>query len=1332
MAEKFNKYKIPGNKAYQVIRILLTVIVWGVTQSGAAQSENYLEFDNVNLNYDASVVNCFMQDGQGLIWMGTDKGLFSYNGHSVQQHLPFSKDKKDKVESISMINCGLLLNSNQLCLGADNGLFFYNLKTDQYESRSAGFPSDIRSLALSDKDLWIGTLNGLYRYDMNADKIENISLRKNSGIPHKAIYSILRASDHTLYIGTYNGLCFLDNQTQIFHKIDLPVRLPKNNLLVNSLLEDPVSHSIWIGTEGYLFRFFPKTRTMEHLEQFDGNSIKSLALDQNKNLLLGTDNGLYVFNDLRKEVKHIVHDSRYGQSLSNNIIWGIFIDRQKNAWFGTDYGVSLVRSNKEYRYIPISKITHVGDGNNLQVIFRDSRNNFWYGGTNGLIYSPADGSGSIWYKMGDARYPISHNRIRCVYEDRSHNLWVATDGSINRFDYRTHQFIHYNIVDKSRTRNANWAYNIFEDKQNRLWIATCLGGVFAVDKQKLLASAGQTYIAEQNFYKNDRPDGLSDNFINQVLMDLQGNVWALTYNAGFNKIESKSGRVTHFNVKANEPGRNASCMISDREGYIWLGFYGGLNRLNPRTNELQAINFSGFKDVFIRILTEENNHIWVTTSDGTFVLDKKTLQVRATDLLNKPFACSYYNASSRQIYLGGVDGYLEFSPSIANARSALPAITLTALYVNDRLFLPGRDYRGKSIRYANEISLKYDQNNISLEFSDLNFSREKSKNYLYRLEGVDEDWRTTKNLIDKINYTNLSPGKYKLHFGRLTAEGKVVTAPLDFQLIIIPPWYLTVWAKLFYVLMVIGFIVWCINYYHIRHRIKIERIEKEKSLELSRMKIDFFTHVSHEFKTPLSLIIAPVSKLLSETRQPLLKKQLELIQQNALRLNALIQQVIGFERFDGSADATLIASKVEFIEFARGIFSVFEEAFQTRGLNARFVPAMETVWVKIDVLKMESVLNNLISNACKFTREGGEVIFEIRYSESQANALQLTIIDNGIGIPKEDLPFVFDRFFQSRKTVNDKEGSGIGLYLVKNYVELHSGTISIASEEDRGTTLTITLPVVDTEAAEAYQTTAAETAKEKVTDENRPLILIVEDNTEISEFIAQSLSAEYRYELAHNGKTGLDMAVKIKPDLIIADVMMPVMNGLDMCRLLRKHHDLTSAPIIMLTAKDDKTTEEQSLQLGINAFVSKPFDPKMLLLRIRQLLGVQQQIENKVRLEVIATPKEIEAESWDEKLLNDITRIIEDHVDDPDLNVNQLCEYSGLSSKQIYRKIKQLTGLTPVDYIRSIRMKKAAMLLSQKKFSVAEVMYLVGFSNYSYFSKCFQAKYGKTPKQFMD
>ncbi|HJV77131.1 MAG TPA: two-component regulator propeller domain-containing protein [Paludibacter sp.] len=1308
--------------------IYLLIACWCAGQFATAQSDGYREFDNVYLNSDASVINCFIQDKQGLIWMGSDKGLFCYNGYTMQRHLfPFTENKNP---SNTRINCGILLDSNHLCLGSDNGILIYNLETDSYEKSPVVFPSDVRSLVLAGDRLWIGSLNGLYQYNIKTRQLNTIS----SGIPNHTIYSILRSKQNTLFVGTYNGLCYLSPGATRFQKIELPVQSFKNSLLVNSLLEDPIRNCIWVGAEGYLFKYIPQTKSVERIGEFTGNSIKSLALDQNQNLLLGTDNGLYLYNKEQHLLKHIVHDSRYGKSLTNNIVWSILVDREKNAWFGTDYGVSLFRYNKTYRYTPISQITGIGDGNQMQSIFRDSRHNFWYGGNNGLIFTSPDSKTCIWYRMGDARYPISHNRIRCIYEDKDHNLWVATDGSINRYDYRTRQFIHYNIVDSTRTRNANWAYQLFEDKQGRLWIASCLGGIFVVDKAKLIKTTSGFYVAEQNFYKKTGKNGLSDNFINSVLPDLQGNVWALTYNSGINKINTKTGVVSKFPVFSDSQSQtngNANCLICDKEGFIWVGFFGGLTRINPRTNQMQFIQYDGFKNTRINLLTEENNRIWITTSDGTFALDKKTLKIQYIKVANKPFTSSFYDAFRREIYLGGVDGLVVFSPSIINEKNTNPALVLTALYVNDRLFQPGLDYEGKSIRFAGELALPYNQNNVTLEFSDLSFSQEEDNKYVYQLKGVDTEWRTVKPSSNRISYNNLAPGTYKLTIGRLNPEGITPLSSLDFQLVIHPPWYYSVWAQVLYAILIFGFLIWILNYYREKHRTKIERIEKEKSLELSNMKIDFFTNVSHEFKTPLSLIIAPVSKLLIETKNPLLKKQLTTIQQNALRLNALIQQVIGFERFDGSVDTNLIYSQVEFIEFARGIFSVYEEAFQAKNLTSSFISEPDTALVSIDVLKMESVLNNLISNACKFSNQGGTITLEIQRSEDNDKLLIVRITDNGIGIPAEDLPFVFDRFFQSRKTANDKVGSGIGLYLVKNQVELHHGTIRITSEENKGTSITLELPVLENQTM-LSSSVNINPETDAGLHNDKPTILIVEDNIEVSEFIFESLKHKYRCLVAHNGKIGLDEAIKNTPDLIIADVMMPVMNGLDMCSLLRKNKDLALVPIIMLTAKDDKLTEKKSIELGINAFMSKPFDTNLLMLRIQQLIGTKQRMEDNLRLEVLSTPKEIEAESWDEKWLANITKIIEDKVADTDLSVNALSEKSGISTKQIYRKIKQLTGLTPVDYIRSIRMKKAAMLLAQKKFSVAEVMYLVGFSNYSYFSKCFHAKYGKTPKQFME
>lgn len=1309
--------------------LVIIVLTIAPVDTLVSAADSYNEFHNITLSPNASIANCFVQDTQGIMWFGTDKGLFSYNGYTVQSHSISTLPNADLIQT--RINCGIMYDARHIWLGSDNGILIYDTQTDLYNENPTTFPTDIRSICKRGNELWIGTLNGLYKYNTTKNKLENQSKRKNSGLPHNTIYSILNTTQNELFVGTYNGLCMQDSKTGLFRNIELPTPFSKNNLLVNALLEDTIHKCIWIGTEGFLFKYNLASKLVERIPIFDDNSVKSLSIDVKKNLLVGTDNGLYIYQPERQELRHIVHDSRFGNSLTNNIIWSIFIDKNNNSWIGTDFGISMYEADKIYHAVTLSQLTGKGDGNQLQSIFRDSRRNFWFGGTNGLIVMQPEKQGYLWYKMGDKLHPISHNRIRSIYEDRKQNLWIATDGSINRYDYTKKQFVKYAITDSTYARNANWAYSILEDKDGRLWIASCLGGIFVVDKQRLLDSKKGNYLAEKNYFQQKGNSGLSDNYICCMKFDLEGNVWALTFKNQLNKINPKTGVITKFSLSDNAAklsNGNASSMICDSEGTIWVGYLGGLYRIHPKTNKLQQIYHEGFRNHSVRLLAEENNRLWINTSNGTFVLDKASLKIRTVNIPNSEFSSIYYDATKHEIYLGGVDGFVYFPTNVDVRPTHYNQIVLTSLFVNDRLFNAGVDYDGKSIRFAESIALKHNQNNITFEFSNLNFTENHDGNFVYKLDGIDNEWRTAKPNNNRISYTNLLPGTYKLTVGTRDANQQLRPGFKTFSLQINPPWYAGFWAKLLYGLLIISFILWVINYFRERHRVRIERIEKEKSLELSKLKIDFFTNVSHDFKTPLSLIIAPVSKLIVETKNPQLKKQLELIQQNALRLNGLIQQVIGFERVDESVSKNKILSHVEFIEFTAGIFSVYENAFQAKGIDASFKTNVENLLVNIDVLKMESVLNNLISNSLKFTNAKGNILLEINYSPANERNVTITISDTGIGISKADLRSVFDRFYQSRTTANDKSGSGIGLYLVKNYIELHDGNIEISSEENSGTSIRINLPVViqDAENISDRQANLSEIETDK------QLILIVEDNLQVSEFVVQALLLTYRCISAHNGKSGLDAALKNKPDLIITDIMMPVMDGMEMCKQLRKIQSLSDIPIIMLTAKDDKITEEKSIELGVSAFVPKPFDTTMLLLRIKQLLGTKEKLAEKVRLEVLSTPSEINAESWDEKLLADITKIIEDNVAESEFNVTKLSELSDISTKQIYRRIKQLTGQSPVDYIRTIRMKKAAMLLAQNKFSVAEVMYLVGFSNYSYFAKCFSNQLGTSPKQFAE
>ena len=553
----------------RITTILFLILAYCSSGNVYGQKVNYQQFDNIYLGAEASVISCFLQDSEGLIWVGSNKGLFSYDGYSTQQHFTYGERTNTR------IYCGIIADNTYLYLGTDNGILVYNYRTDKYEQPDTDFPTDVRTMVLQGDTLWIGSLNGLYTYQLKSRQLNHFD-SKQTGLPHNTIYSVIQTKDNQIYIGTYNGLCRYVQASGKFENILLPVNRGGSNLFVNSLLEDTTRQCIWIGMEGYLFQYNPTIGEMKAIEVFHNNSIKSLALDGDENLLAGTDNGLYVYQNDKEPLQHIIHDSRNIQSLTNNIIWNIFSDQEHNIWLGTDYGISLSRYNSALQFVPISQITGTGDGNQFYSLFRDSKGFYWFGGTNGVIrftHPAGNKHDAIWYRMGDKNHPLSHNRIRHIYEDREQQLWIATDGSINRYDYNTHQFVHYNIVDSTGTYNTNWAYYLFEDTDGKLWIATCLGGIFVVDKHKLIQSAGKSYVADQNYSIHN---GLSGMFINQIVPDAEGNVWVLLYNSkGIDKINARTRQVTKLFADELSGEKSPNYLLRDEDGMLWVGFHGG-------------------------------------------------------------------------------------------------------------------------------------------------------------------------------------------------------------------------------------------------------------------------------------------------------------------------------------------------------------------------------------------------------------------------------------------------------------------------------------------------------------------------------------------------------------------------------------------------------------------------------------------------------------------------------------------------------------------------------------------------------------------------------------
>jgi signal transduction histidine kinase/ligand-binding sensor domain-containing protein/DNA-binding response OmpR family regulator len=1320
---------------WRCILAFWSLMVVFAVQPSYSHGLRYHEFTSIDwrVGMDASVVNCVVQDNSGLIWMGTNRGLYSFDGYRAMHHSAVSSAVEG---GDGVVYCALMVDSVHLWLGTDNGLVIFNTYTDSFEPSPVAFPKDIRAITrINGTSFWVGSLNGLFRYDTSTKQLDKII---DPAIPHQAVYSILRYDENNYFFGTYNGLCRYNVPARKFSSVTLTAGKGSINKLVLSILPDYDRRCIWVGIEGGLYGYYPSSQQSIEVPVLKGNSVKSLLLDNQQCLWAGTDNGLYVYNPSKGDHRVIRHNALNDRSLINNIVWSVFADKEQNIWLGTEAGVSLYVYNNRYKLHSVSEVTGSTEGNQIISVLSDSKGNVWLGGTNGLIKVGKDGEKTIWYQQNNPQNPLPHNRVRSIFEDADGDIWIATDGSICRYDPRTLQFIRYQIEDDSRGRNANWAYAICQDETRKLWVATCLGGLFVVDKQKLLASAGTTYVAEQNYFTHGQNKGLSGDMLQFLSVDGDKNIWAATYRAGLNKIDRQNQAVLQFtsqNQANTLPSDDVTAMVADGDRYVWVALRNQLLRMDTRSFAVDPIVDARLTNLVINSMVGDGKRIWLSTPSGLFVVDKASLKVMRVNVGGNFFSSVHYSSYSQKVVVGGLNEYVEFSPEAVLMGEDQNQLFLTTLWVNDRLVQTNDTSTtnlqlSQSIRYTKRIELPHNLNNLSFAFSELIYNQGQNVQYSYQLKGVDDDWRYTSGNNNRLSYSNLRPGNYEFLMSRIGVDGRPMDKPLTLSVTIHHPWYSTWWAKLAYSILFVMLILAFVNYFMVLNRLRYERLEKIKTMELTAHKIDFLTNISHELKTPLSLIIGPLGKMMEQVKNTPIKEQLSDVRHNAMKMGSLIHQLMEASRLETSG-VGLIVSKTDVVELTRSVVSVFQKPLSDREVSVDVSCNVEPCYIEADVLKLEAILNNILSNAAKFAPNGSGIFVTI---EATDDAVNLVVRDEGPGIDANDLPHVFERFYQSKRLLaQNKEGTGVGLSIVKEYVQLHRGTVQVVSDGKRGTSVEVVLPIKQI-AGENDDLPQASAKVQPFRPESAemPLLLIVEDNLEILSFIAKSLSSEFRCITAHNGKLGLEAALEHLPDVIVTDIMMPVMDGMEMCRKLKENIATSLTPVVMLTAKDDKNTELSGYRTGADAFIAKPFEIGYLSDRLHQLLKGRKLLVQKARQEAIIQPKDMEASSADERFLATITQIIESEITQSDLNVNLLSEKSGYSAKQVYRRIKSLTGQTAVDYIRSVRLKKAAMLLSRKTFTVAEVMYMVGFSNHSYFAKRFYELFGKTPKEYMD
>lgn len=1268
--------------------ICCLLLVIAVVSRGA----DYNRFHNVSLNTDAYQALCFERDEQGLMWIGTNKGLCSYDGFSVTSHYEEGSIQNNPVYCIVCTGNGTLI------LGTERGVQFYDIRKDTYTGFWEGPDCLVRTIVRDGDSFLTGTFRGLYRFRSRSDTPEKLSISQD-------IYCIERQGD-SFYVSTSGpkgGLYSFRVGSDEIKKINIGA----SSTFLFSLYADSDGRGLWFCAGG-LYRYDTVSGKLDnYTRQY---TAKDIIRDDESHILLATDNGLKVVDTENGSVAEYGHNVFRRYSLASDTVHSFYRDRSGSLWIGTDSGISIRQQHNAYQRYALADFRYPGEGNKFFVMEKDAEGNLWMGGNNGLVKNPLDGSRQlIWYTT----YPtnpalkITHNHVRDICSDRKGRLWVITDRDLMLYDRNTGSFMNCTVRDSNTGESAYWFFDIEEDNNGNLWLSTFIQGVFKVDADELertrdCACSGR-YTAS---------DGLSSNYISQLVYSASvDRVFALNNQWGIDCIDCINGVVTHIELSDSLDGQPVSFMMKTDDG-VRAALSNGIAQIDAAMLSAKFVPFSEGSRSAVSCMAEIEGILWVCTNDGIKIFSKDGQALGTLNLGPGVFTSIYDCPSDGNVYLGGDDAFVRVDRDIVESASPVDAVSLSRVYVNGTPYFSDEGVDG---RFLDFITLKSGQNNIRLEFADLSYTDSDNKVLMYSVNGgLMKSLPPGTNVID---FPTMKAGRYDIAYcGRSILN----SGPMKHLVLVIKrPVLLSVPAYIFYVLLLLCLVSY---YLWIRSRMKYERLEKENALRQVNEKKSFVSDISHEFKTPLSMILGPAGKMLMENRSGEDRKNLELIRNSALKLDKLIHKAIEYDKVGTNPEESVTRMNMDLVEFSESVLSVFRE--QDKGKEYIFVSAEKRMPYSADAVKLESILNNLISNASKYTSEGDSIILSVGRDDAR-NLVVLKLTDTGTGISADELPYIFQRFYQSPTNSSGKEGSGIGLNMARNYARLMGGDIAVESELGKGTSFSVFLPA-EYICSGYGESTSAQASGE----EDKPLVVVVEDNQTIADFITDLLKDNYRCLVAQNGKSGLSLCVEVKPDLVIADIMMPVMDGYQMCSEIRRNPSLADIPLIVLTAVEDKKYELLSAECNIDAFITKPFDPAFLCAKVRSLIERKRELEKKIRMEMIARPHEISAMSADEKLLEQIVKIIEDNIADSDFNVNSLCDHLSISSKQLYRKCKQFLNMTPVEYIRYVRLKKAALLLEQHRFNVSEAMYMVGFNNQSYFSRCFLKEFGVTPQQY--
>lgn len=1324
----------------------------------------------VDNELSSSMINSIYQDRDGVIWMATEDGLNRYDGakFTVYRHVPGNE--------YSLLNnyTRILFEDNEgrFFVGTLNGLQLYDRATDTFRTIPSVFSRKITMgtnisiiMERSDGEILIGSSgHGLFALETCGDSL--IARQQTNADVGNFIADLHEDMKGNLWIVTSDqGIQCLSPSGEIreyFKDRDV-------NRLSN-ICEDRYGN-IYVGSLiNGLFRYDSGKDTFIPITYapYPNLPVKYLYAANENEIYIGTDgNGIKTYNIHTKKIENN-NLNITSFDFNKAKVHAILKDRQNNIWLGLfQKGVMIVPPiTNHFKYIGHKAPSHNTIGSCcIMSVFEAKDRTIWVGTDNDGVYTiNSNGTQRAHFQPDNTPHSVPPT-IMSIYEDSENNIWIgAYRNGLARLNPRTGS-CEYIPLNNIHGKLAQDIYDIIEDNRKQLWIAAMGTGLYYMNLKT--GEVKYCEMAETGLQYNTQKNVLHNAWINCLLHTGNDKLYIGTYDGlGCLDLATMNFVSTHNTNRLLE-GKVIYALHEDKDHNIWIGTSQGLDCLNPATGEIKEYTIAdGLPSNSISgIKGDASDNLWISTNFGITRFNRGSqtfVNFYASDGLqgNEFSKGAAFKCANGEIIFGGTNGITLFNPQEITSPNKKPEIRISDFYIHDKAVKLGMQSGGidivtTAVIDADKFHLSYKDNSFSIEFSAMEFYSPERISYAYSFNS--DSWVSLQPGVNRVSFSDLSPGTY--HFQVKARDYNSYSETKDITILISPPWYASWWAKTIYFLVVL--ILIALTTLQIRHRYRARQkmLEHTHAEQLNEAKLQFFINISHEIRTPMSLIISPLQKLMAIDGDAERQRNYGIIYRNAKRILRLINQLMDIRKID-KGQMQLKFQETDIVAFVQDLYYTFEYQASVKHIKLEFQPEVKELKAWIDPKNFDKIILNILSNAFKFTPEQGEIKIFLRTSDTSGKDEQgpmqryfeIIVKDSGIGIDENETNRIFDRFYQIRNSQNSSNmGTGIGLHLTRSLVELHHGSIGVHNNEDApGCSFTIRLPlgkehltaeeIEDTPASPLLVTTAlphfADTGKEqeKTQAKTRHRILIVEDDEEIRRYLCYELGTDFHTEECTNGKEALTHILNKTPDLIISDVMMPEMDGMTLCQKVKQNININHIPIILLTARNREEDNLEGLNIGADAYIVKPFSIEIVrktvfnLIKSREILknnfqGNQQQ-ETRVRKRTLESP--------DERLLNKVMKVINDHLDSPALNVELIAETVGISRVHLHRKLKELTNQSTRDLIRNTRLKQAAALLADKRHNINEVATLTGFTNVAHFSTTFKEFYGVPPTVYME